>query len=82
MKHIKSLNEHIKEHTEFPAAHNIDDSTFISEGVVNESNKDMVNRQLNLLEKYAEAVKKNPKGNVEHFAQYVLDGIEEIRKNL
>lgn len=49
---------------------------------INESNRDMVERQLNLIEKYAEAVKKNPSGNITHFVEYVLDGITEIRKNL
>ena len=49
---------------------------------INESNRDMVERQLNLLQKYAEAVQKNPSGNVTHFVEYVLDGIKEIRKNL
>lgn len=49
---------------------------------LNESNKDIVERQLNLIQKYAEAVQKNPSGNITHFVKYVLDGITEIRKNL
>ena len=49
---------------------------------LNESNNDMVERQLSLLEKYAKVVKKNPTGNIIHFAEYVIDGINKIRKNL
>jgi hypothetical protein len=49
---------------------------------INEANRDIVNRQLNLLEVYAKDVLRNPKGNIEHFAQYIIDGIKEIRQNL
>lgn len=57
--------------------------SFLNESYnINESNKDMLERQLNLLAKYAETVKKNPSGNITHFAEYVIDSITEIRKNL
>ena len=54
----------------------------VNEEVLNESNIDMVERQLNIMQKYAETVKKNPSGNITHFAKYVIDGITEIKKNL
>ena len=54
----------------------------INEEVLNESNIDMIERQLNIMQKYAETVKKNPSGNITHFAEYVIDGITEIKKNL